>query len=254
MLRVVSALFVSDLQRIKKTPLVYLLGSGYLLISGFFFFSLLKAFNPIQRMLSEDVDINLNFNSGVIQPLLETQSVILLFIIPFVTMRSFAEEKQLGSLALMLTTPVSTLSLVLSKFLSNFLIVMLAVVLGFIFPLGIYVFGDPEVGPIITGVLGLMLYSASIVSMGILISILSPSQTIAGVFTIIAGIMWLLLDLPFVSLSGQFFDLVKDLALSQRINGFTKGVVYFSDIFFFVALTVLFLNLSMQSLSIWREE
>jgi len=59
----------ADLKRLSKTPLVYVLTAGYVLISGFFFFSLLKVFNPFQRMLSEDTKINLNFNTGVIQPL-----------------------------------------------------------------------------------------------------------------------------------------------------------------------------------------
>jgi hypothetical protein len=70
----------ADIRRLKSSPLVYFLSSGYLLISGFFFFSLMRSFNPFQRVFREDSV--LNFNTGVIQPLYEAQSVVLLFIIP----------------------------------------------------------------------------------------------------------------------------------------------------------------------------
>lgn len=128
-----------DFVRLKRTPLIYFLSAGYVLISGFFFFSLLKVFNPFQRMLNDDSKIILSFNTGVIQPLFEAQSVVLLFIIPFITMRSFAEERQQGSLNLLLTTPIKSGTLVLGKFISTYLTILISILLGLTFPLFIII-------------------------------------------------------------------------------------------------------------------
>lgn len=243
-----------DLKRQKKNALVYILTSGYLMISGFFFFSLLKIFNPYQRMLHEDAQINLNFNTGVIQPLFETQSALLLFIIPFIAMRSFSEEKQTGSLDLLLTTPVSSLSIVISKFISSYLIVLCAIVSGFMFPLCIYLFGDPELGPIISGGIGLVFFGLAYTSLGVFISILSSNQTIAGFLGLALGVMWLLLDLPLNGMSGSLIDFIKDLSLSQRLYGFYKGSVTLRDIFYFFGIFLVLLFVSVQALCIKREE
>lgn len=243
-----------DFTRLRRTPLVYILSSGYLLISGFFFFSLLKIFNPFQRMLTDDSKINLSFNTGVIQPLFEAQSVVLLFIIPFITMRSFAEERQQGSLSLLLTTPIKSGALVLGKFLSSYLTVLISTAIGLVFPVFIIIFGDPEIGPVITGGLGLFLFSFAAVSLGVLISVLCPTQTIAGIFGLILGIIWLLLDIPFSSYAGPVVDFIKGLSLSLRLSDFFKGVISLSNVYFFVGVASVFLVVATQALSIRREE
>jgi ABC-2 type transport system permease protein len=254
MLNQILPIIKIDFLRLKKTPLVYFLSAGYVLVSGFFFFSLLKVFNPFQKMLSEDAKMNLNFNTGVIQPLFEAQSIILLFIIPFVTMRSLAEERQSGSLNLLLTTPIKSSALIIGKFFSTYLTVLISILIGLVFPFFIIVFGDPEIGPVLTGALGICLFSLTTVSLGILVSCLSPSQTVAGIFSLISGVVWLLIDLPFAGVAGSFIDFVKNLSLSLRLQGFFKGVISLSDLFFFLGFTYMLLMIATQVLSIMREE
>jgi ABC-2 type transport system permease protein len=243
-----------DLKRQKKNAVVYMLTSGYLLISGFFFFSLLKIFNPYQRMLHEDAQINLNFNIGVIQPLFETQSALLLFVIPFITMRSFSEEKQSGSLDLLLTTPVSSICIVVSKFLSSFFVIFCAIMSGLVFPFCIYIFGDPEAGPILSSAIGIFLFALAYTAAGLLISVLSASQTISGFIGLTFGVMWLLLDLPLSGMSGGIIDFIKDLSLSQRLHGFFKGTISLSNVFYFIGSMIVLLVLTVQVVSIKREE
>ena len=169
-------------------------------------------------------------------------------------MRSIAEERQSGSLMLLLTTPISTSELIFAKFISTAIPVLVSVILGFTFAASILIFGDPECGPVLTGGLGLLLFSLLTVSMGLLVSVVSPSQTIAGIFTLVLGIVWLLLDLPLTGIDGPLFGFIKDIALTARLSNFFRGVISFGDTFFFVGGISLFLLISNQLLSIKREE
>jgi ABC-2 type transport system permease protein len=153
-----------------------------------------------------------------------------------------------------LTTSITSSELVISKFISTLVPLVFSLFLGLLFPITIYIFGDPELGPIITGFFGLFLLTLALCGIGVFLSLRSPNQTIAGVFGLIIGVLWLLLDLPLLSLDGDFILFIRDLSLAPRLEGFFKGIISFLDVFFFIAVTILFLTLSSQSLSIQREE
>jgi len=100
-----------------RTPLAWVVCSGFLLLSGFFFYGRVQWFNATLQqsaLLREKVP---TLNEHVIAPYFQTIEIILIFLIPVLTMRAIAEERRSGTFEMMITSPVSVLELVLGKFL-----------------------------------------------------------------------------------------------------------------------------------------
>jgi hypothetical protein len=105
-----------------------------------------------------------NVNQQVIRPVLQNASVIILFIMPMITMRTYSEEKRSGTIELLLTSPVTDVEIILGKFFGG-LGLYVAMLLVTLLYMGIlFVYGNPESKPLIAGYLGLLLMGAAFVS------------------------------------------------------------------------------------------
>jgi len=231
------------------TPLAYILCSAYIFMSGFFFFSYLRAFGPSQKIAAMTGGVSLSFNSAVIIPLYQAQIVLLLFIVPLISMRSFSEEKQSGSLELLLTMPVSLTTLVVAKWLALLALIGGVLILGGVYPLLICVIGDPEVLPVLVGGFGLFLFLGLISALGVFVSSLCSSQSVAGILTLIFGLAWFLIDIPFGSQGTDFAIFIKSLAVSMAVEELFHGVLSVSNVYFFIGGIIAFLFLTVQTLS-----
>ena len=104
-------------------PVAYVVMTVFLLLGGFFFFSLLQRFSMLVQaygaMQNPQVLQRINLNQIVIEPLLHNLSIVLVILVPAITMRSFAEEKRAGTYELLLTAPVRTGEIVAGKFIST---------------------------------------------------------------------------------------------------------------------------------------
>ena len=115
--------------------------------------------------------------------------VIILFVMPMITMRTYAEEKRSGTIELLLTAPVTDLQIILGKFFGALALygAMLAVTTIHIALLFFY--GDPEWKPIATSYLGLLLFGGCFIAAGLVISSLTKNQIVAGILTFAVFLM-----------------------------------------------------------------
>ena len=125
----------------------------------------------------------MNVNQQMLRPVLQNVTILLLFVLPAITMRTYAEERRSGTIELLLTSPVSDFQIIMGKFLGALALyaVMLAVTLvhnGVLF-----LYGRPEWKPILTSYLGLMLLGGSFLSVGLFISTLTTNQIVAYIVT-----------------------------------------------------------------------
>jgi len=154
------------------------------------------------------------------------------------TMRAFAEEERSGSLELLLTAPVPPWQVVLGKLLGA-LGVFLVVVAGTVAcPLLVLSMGNPDVGPILTGYLGLVVVGVAFVSVGLAASAATSSQLVASATS--AGLLLALWFGAGVSadLQGTTGTVLDYLSPSTHVTGFLRGTIALADVTYFVSLAL----------------
>jgi len=168
--RNIMAIANKELRSYFSSPIAYIIIGFFLLPFGVFFYLYLTAFVR-QSLQSAQFGGAMNINQQVIRYVLQNASVIILFIMPMITMRTYSEEKRSGTIELLLTSPVTDLEIILGKFFGalGLYLAMLAVTLPY---MGIlFYYGNPEWRPLIAAYLGLVLMGGAFVSLGLLTAV-----------------------------------------------------------------------------------
>ena len=155
----------------------------------------------------------------------------------FIAMRLIAEERQLGTLTLITTSPVRDWQLVLGKFLSAVTVVSVLTLLTAYMPLLVLINGKVSLSHILAGYLGLLLISSAVVALGLFASALAPNQLIALVLgALLVGVFWLFWLVSKIA-SPPIEDLVAYLSLHDKhFRPFMRGLVSTQDIIFYISL------------------
>jgi ABC-2 type transport system permease protein len=239
-------------------PVAYVVMTVFLLLSGFFFFNLLRYFNVLLQaymaMQNAAVLNRLNLNERVIQPLLHNMSIVLVILVPAITMRSFAEEKRSGTYEFLLTAPVRTGEIVAGKFIAAAAFVLIMIGLAGLFPLILVFFGNPEIGPMVSGWIGLAFLSVSFVSIGLFTSSLTQNQIIAAITCFGALLLLFVISWPAQAGGAAFAGLLQYLSLPDHFSQMVTGIIDTSDIIYFLSLIFVALFLTQRSVESarWR--
>ena len=229
-----------ELTGLFYSPVAYLVLAVFALVTGFLFW---PVFTPGQLASMRSV--------------LSSTVWLMVFVVPAISMRSFAEESKTGSIELLMTSPVSDTQLVAGKWLGSlaFLVILLlplaiqAGVLGY--------FADPDWGPIGTGLFGLVLVGGLYLAIGVCVSALTASQLIALLVTIlITGLM----TIGLYAISGAQWlpqwlrPAVFYLNVDQQYRDFAKGLVDTSNFVYFLSGVALSLFLATRAVESrrWR--
>jgi ABC-2 type transport system permease protein len=238
-------------------PVAYVVLTVFLLLGGWFFFALLRQFDEmiqlVQMMGQPQQLAQMNLNSRVIEPLLHDLSIVLVIVMPALTMRVFAEEKRTGTYELLLTAPVRTGEIVAGKFIASAAFTLIMVALAWIFPLILMIFGDPEVGVMFSGYLGLALLAITFVAVGLFTSSLTQNQIIAAISSFGLLILLFVISWPAEG-GGLVWTLLKYLSLPDHFSTLVRGVIDTSDIVFFASIILVALFLTQRSVESarWR--
>ena len=188
-MRNVLTIIRKELYSYFVSPVAYVVLTGFLLLGGWFFFNLLSQFNrlfSIYTQLQQGAADQLNLNDFVISPLMHNLSIILVILVPMITMRAYAEEKKDGTYELLLTSPLRTGEIVLGKFFACFIFISIMIGMTGVYPLVLMVFGNPEIGVMLAGYLGLLLLATAFAAVGLLASSFTENQIIAAVSGLVA--------------------------------------------------------------------
>ncbi len=166
----------------------------------------------------------------------------LFFFIPALTMRLIAEERNSGTLEMILTKPVSDWQLVVGKFLSTLLLISISLVLTLPYYITISSIGPVDHGAVWTGYLGLILMSSAYISIGVFSSSITNNQIVAFLVALLIGIFFhLLFSLLARNFSGIVGNILNYLSIDTHYNSITRGVIDTKDIIYFVS--VIFIGL-----------
>jgi len=233
--------------------------TGFMLLGGWFFFNLLARFTFLLQIYSKpaqqpEVLARLNLNEMVITPLLHNLSVVLVILVPVITMRSFAEEKRTGTYELLLTSPLSIAEIVAGKFLGAVGLPRHMLGLAGVYPLILMLYGNPEIGVIAAGYLGLLLLAIAFTTIGLLTSSFTENQIIAAVSCLVALLLLYVIAWPAETAGPSWPASCANLSLTEHFAEMVKGVVDTKDVVYFLSVIVLALFLTHRSVESvrWR--
>lgn len=228
-----------ELKSYFNSAVAYVVFAMFLILSGYFFSVIL-----------------LVTKNASLEGALYNTTITLLFLVPLITMKLFAEERKLGTLEILMTKPVRDFEVVLGKFLASF--IFLAIMFA---STGVYVFilfkyGNPDTGPIWSGYLGLLLLGACFAALGIFASTLSENQIIAAVLSF--ALILLLWIVNWISgnleLSEKINEFLNYLSLAGHFDDFVKGIIDLKNVVFYVSFIAFWLFVTTKSIGVrkWR--
>ncbi len=188
----------------------------------------------------------------VTNPIFHLLSLLMLFFIPLISMRSFTDEKRQGTWDMICIRPISSIKIVFAKYLSIQFFLLIFVVLTFVHPVVLsrcgYPSGNLDIGVLIASYLGLLLLTSAYVVIGVFASAISPNQIVAFLIALFVN---LFVTYGFELLGGisslSFLQNVTDFfSLSSRYRSFQRGVIDSGDMVYFIFITGFFLILTAQ--------
>ena len=242
----ILAIAHKELKSYFSTPIAYVVIGFFALLFGYFFYAMLVIFNQQSAQFGGAEGGAVDINQQLIRPLFLNASVILLFVLPLITMRTYSEEKRSGTIELLLTSPVTDVEIILGKFLGAMALygAMLAITVIHMLVLFSYANPRPEWTVPVIGYVGLLLMGGCFISVGLLISSLTKNQIVSGmvtfaVFLLLWVINWI------ASFTGPTTQSVLNyLSITDHFDDFTRGIVdtkhliyYFSVMSFGLFLT-----------------
>ena len=226
------------------TPVAYVFITIFLLLSGLFTFYLGNFFEIGQASLGS---------------FFEWHPWLYLFLVPAITMRLWSEEKKSGTIELLTTLPVSTLNIVIGKFMAAWLFTLLALVLTFPIWITVNYLGNPDNGVIMASYIGSFLMCGGYLSIGIFISSLTKNQVIAFIVSVTVCFLFTVSGLPIVldffsNWAGEAItDVIASFSFLANYSDISRGIIDFRTLVYFLSLIVLFLYLNVITLDNSRD-
>lgn len=262
------AIAKKDLTVYLTTPLAWVIFTAVSVIASLFFLGLLDQFIEIQAAvhkapngwsdLGPDAQAFRNLTDGVIINLWSTLLIVTLFVVPFLSMRLFAEERRQRTFELLMTTPVRPIEIVLGKYLGALGVLGVTLGVTLVYPVILSAIGQGESGSalewstVMLGLAGLLLFGATLMAIGMFASSLTESQMIAALVTFAVALGWMLLGSVVRTAEEPLHSIVVYLSFDQQLQNLMKGVLDLRPIVFFSSIIALFLLLTHRSLEAQR--
>ncbi len=250
----ILAIWQREMKAYFVSPIAYVVLTVFLFLSGFFFYGILTAVvqnTMMQAQMGQGAQ-PIDVPGIVSRSFFGTMSVVLLFMIPMLTMGLFAEEKKRGTIELLLTTPVGNFQAMMGKDLASLSFLLVMFLSSGITISALFIYGQPEWKPILGSYLGLILYGAALLAVGLFISTLTENQIVAVVITFgVILVLWLIESMA-VGAQGAARDVLSYLSVIGHLDDFIKGVIDTSHIIFYVTFAFVGLFLTYRSLESMR--
>ena len=230
------AICKKELQVYFVSPLAYAFLAVFFFLAGLFFYlGLTVTAQANIRMMASNL------------------SITLLFVLPLLTMRHFAEERRAGSFELLMTAPIPLWTLVVGKWLASVILCLILLMGSLFFPLLLSYYADPDWGVICTTYIGLFCCCSAFVSAGLFSSSLSEEPVASGMIGIV-----ILLPFWLIGISSDYVthpwlrEVMTEVAVLTHLDSFSKGVLESADLIWFVLFTFGFLFLTWRSIESQR--
>ena len=232
------AITLKELKTYFVSPIAYIITAMFLMISGYFY----------------SLILSMTKDAGMMTYLFGNMSVILLLICPLLSMRLFAEEDRNHTRELLVTSPITDAGIVLGKFLASAILLLLMLATTLHFPVLLFVFGNPDLYPILSGYLGIFLMGCAFLAIGMLTSTWTQNQIIAAVSAFSISLMLWFLGASGSVTSSELGKILSYLSLNTHYESFAKGLISLSDLLYYLSIIGILLFMTVRSLETrrWR--
>jgi len=234
------AILKKEFNSFFASPIAYLVIGVFLLLTSLFLFIFNNEFNI------------LNAGFADVTPFFYLAPWVFLFLIPAITMKSFADEFNSGTIELLKTKPISDWQIVLGKFWASLLLVCIAIMPTFIYVYTVYQLGNPvgniDFGSTIGSYIGLLFLVATYTAVGLFTSTLSKNQIVAFILGVF---ITFILFYGFDAISNSFINnalAIKKLGINEHFKSISRGVIDTRDIIYFLSVTIFFLFITKTQL------
>jgi ABC-2 type transport system permease protein len=225
-----------ELKSYFDSPIAYIVIVAFLAVAGWIYFSSL--------FLAGRADMRTFFQPSPFSP-----TMLLVILAPAVTMRLIAEERKTGTIELLTTMPITDLEVIAGKFMAALGLILAALALTLVYPISVTAIGELDWGPVVSGYVGVILFSAALLSVGLLCSTWTRNQIVAFIVAFLACailyfIFWLQFFMPQI-----LAPLVEFASVSSHLDNLSRGVIDTRDVMYYLTLTGGALFLAERSLA-----
>ena len=245
-MRTVRAVAWKEMQIFFLSPTAYIVGMIFLFLTGVLFVWNLGDPFPEASLRTFFLGPPGFITTGAI--------LVLVLLAPVLTMRLIAEEHKLGTIELLLTSPVRDWEIIIGKYVASLMFFVALLAMSGFYVILLFVYASPDPGPIYAGYLGLVLYGASALAVGMLTSTLTNNQIVAAVVGV--GILLALFyaDQAFDAVGGVAGEVIGEIGMTAHFYDFARGVIDTKHVIYYVSFIAFFLFLSVRALESrrWR--
>lgn len=228
------SLYKKEIQSFFSTITAYLVISVFLLLTSLFLWLFPNVFNLLDS------------GYAAIDGLFLIAPWVLMFLIPAITMRMFADENKAGTMEFLLTKPLTDFQIVGAKFLAGFTLVVFSLIPTLLYFYSIYQLGNPvgniDVGAVIGSYIGLLFLAAAYVSVGLFASALTDNQIISFIIAVmICFFLYMgIEEIAALNLLGGFDVFFAKLGINEHYTSISRGVIDSRDVLYFLSIIVIF--------------
>ncbi|HEV8711892.1 MAG TPA: ABC transporter permease [Candidatus Binatia bacterium] len=240
------AVLGKELRSYFLSPFIYLVSAVFLLVSGYYFYT--------DLVFYVQFGFGINIMENFWQLLFNDLRYVVLLIVPFLTMRLFAEEKRLGTIELLLTYPMRDTELFWGKFAACTLATLFLLSWTALYPVIMYQLQPFEWTAVLAGYTGLLLIAISFVACGLFISSLTDNQVVAGFATVGVLLFFWILSWNEGATTEGMLRVVAQLSMVTHFQSFAQGFIDSKEVTFFLFFVLFFSFLTLRSLESrqWR--
>ena len=223
------AVFRREVQSYYFSPVGYAFSGFFLLISGIFFcvYNIFAANDRFGAWLG-----NITF--------------LFILLVPILTMRLMSEERKNKTDQMMLTAPISLFSIMLGKYLAAVCVFAVTLLVMFIYPIILTVFGDPSWGEIVGGMIGFLLLGSTFISIGLFMSSLSENQVVAAASTFAVLLVLYFVDTIKLNVPGWMGVILGWFSLYSRFGTFANGMFSLASALYYLSVIAVFVFLTIR--------
>ena len=251
----IVAIAQKELKSYFSSPIGYVLIGFWAFLFGWFYFNIMVYFaRASMQMAGMGGPQSVNINQEMIRPLLMNVTILVLFVMPGVTMRTYAEEKRSGTIELLLTSPLTDVQIILGKFFGALALYAIMLMVTWFHVGLLFYFGNPEWKPVVVAYLGLLLLGGCFISLGMFISSLTKNQVVAFMVTFSVFLFLWVISWVASSVGPTAAAIANYLSIVDHFDDFAKGVIDTTHIIFYLSFITFGLFLTAKSVDTerWR--